>query len=139
MFASLRASTLSPDALDWYARYADCIGCADMKAFRDLLHERCTYQLNNFLPLYGPDVTAEAVMRVRGAVEGLRIEVISALGTDTAFGLEQLHHYLRKDRVSVTVPAAVFIDRDPASGLMLATRAHIDFTPVFGELRVEEV
>lgn len=133
MLENLRTSTLSAEGLDWYVRYADSAARADIPAFRAFLHEECSYQVNNLLPFYGRDMTAMAVENFRAALEGMRADVLSALGTDTAFGVELLHHYLRKDGVPITVPAAVFIDRDPETGLLIAARAHVDFTPVFAE------
>jgi hypothetical protein len=138
MLENLRTSTLSREGLDWFVRYADSVTRADFAAFRTYLHEDCVYQVNNLLPFYGRETTALAMEQFRGAVEGMRHEVLAALGTDTSFGVELLHHYLRKDGVPITVPAAVFIDRDPESGLLLTSRAHVDFTPVFADtLRVE--
>jgi hypothetical protein len=133
MLANLRISTLSPDGLDWFVRYADSVSRADIPAFKAFLSENCSYQVNNMLPFYGRDMTGMAMEQFRNAVEGMRHEVISALGTDTAFAVELLHHYLRKDGVAITVPAAVFIDRDAESGLLTTSRAHVDFTPVFAE------
>ena len=133
MLANLRISTLSADGLDWFVRYADSVSRADFVTFKSFLAEDCLYQVNNLLPFFGRDMTAMAMEQFRAAVEGMRHEVLSALGTDTAFAVELLHHYQRKDGVPITVPAAVFIDRDPISGLLTASRAHVDFTPVFAD------
>lgn len=133
MLSNLRISTLSADGLDWFVRYADSVSRADFDTFKSFLADDCLYQVNNLLPFYGRDMTAMAMEQFRAAVEGMRHEVLSALGTDTAFAVELLHHYLRKDGVPITVPAAVFIDRDPISGLLTASRAHVDFTPVFAD------
>ena len=133
MLENLRTSTLSADGLDWFVRYAGSVGRADIPAFKAFLHEACLYQVNNMLPFYGRDMAGLAIERFRATVEGMRHEVLSALGTDTAFAVELLHHYLRKDGIAITVPAAVFIDRDAETGLLTASRAHLDFTPVFAE------
>lgn len=129
----LRGSTLPPKTIDWFKRYSGALASGDVPAFKAFLHEDCTFQFNNQLPLYGRDIVALAISRFRASVEGMRHQVLAAYGAEFTFGVELLHHYLRKDGVAITVPAAVMIDRDPETGLMFSSRALVDFTPVFAE------
>lgn len=128
-----RRSTLSPQTIEWFVRYSTALASGDAALLKPFLDEHCTFQVNNQLPFYGRNVTAAAIAQFRDAVEGMRHELLVAHGTEFNFAVEVLHHYLRKDGVPITVPAAVFIDRDPQTGLLLAARAHVDFTPVFAE------
>lgn len=133
MLASLRISTLSSDGLDWFVRYATSVANSDIPSFKAMLDEHCEYQVNNLLPFYGREITGAAVEQFRGAVEEMRHEFLRVYGTDHRFGAELLHHYMRRDGKPITIPAAVFIDRDEASGLLTSSRVHVDFTPVFAE------
>jgi hypothetical protein len=55
--------------------------------------------------------------------------VLNIYGNDDRFCVEMLCHYARKDDSSVTLPAAVFMDRD-ANGLITWARSYIDATSV---------
>lgn len=132
MLKSLRTCELSDDALQWYARYLTALASGNAAKIEPFLDKDCSFQFNNLLPLYGSATVAMGISRYLSGVESMQPEILNIYGSDRSFAVELLHHYVRKDGATITVPTAGFTDRNDV-GLVTSVRFHIDPTPVFAE------
>ena len=129
IIANLRINQMSPEAFAWYCAYITAMDNADLKAVLACFHEDCALQINNHLPLHGHEPIAAAFERYYEAIESIEHDLLNIYGTDQQFCVEMLCVYKRRDGTSVTLPAAVFMDRS-ADGRITWARSYIDATPV---------
>lgn len=127
--ANLRINQFSPEAFGWYCRYITAMDDADLKTVLTFFHEDCALQINNHLPMHGHESIAAAFERYYEAIESIEHELLNIYGTDQRFCVEMLCVYTRTDGSSVTLPAAVFMDRGE-DGRITWARSYIDATPV---------
>lgn len=126
---SLRTNQLSPEAFAWYQDYLAAMDGADLPRITTHLAPECAFQINNHLPMHGREAIGAAFVRYWDAIECMEHDLLNIYGDDAHFCVEMLCHYTRKDGSVVTLPAAVFIDRD-ANGHIVWARSYVDATPV---------
>lgn len=126
---SLRTNQLSPEAFAWYQGYLAAMDSADLPRIVAYFAPDCAFQINNHLPMHGHEAISAAIERYWGAIGGMEHDLLNIYGDDAHFCVEMLCHYTRKDGSIVTLPAAVFIDRNPEGHIVWA-RSYVDATPV---------
>ena len=126
---SIRINQLSPASFDWYRKYLAAMDGSDLPTLLKFLHKDCAFQINNHLPMHGHEAIGAAFQRYWEAIAGIEHELLNLYGDDQRFCVEMLCHYTRTDGSTITLPAAVFMDRD-AHGLVTWSRSYIDATPV---------
>lgn len=126
---SLRTNQLSSEAFAWYQRYLVAMNSADLNGVIAHLAPDCAFQINNHMPMHGHEAIGAAFARYWDAIGGIEHDLLNIYGDDHRFCVEMLCHYTRKDGSVVTLPAAVFIDRN-AEGQISLARSYVDATPV---------
>jgi ketosteroid isomerase-like protein len=127
---SLRINQLSPEAYEWYLAYLEAVDSKNLAAYGPLLADSCTMITNNGPAVVGKEAILQALAQYWQSFGSLEHDLLNIYGTDTAFMLEALNHYVRHDGVEVTLRAVALTDRD-ASGLATAVRLYTDASPLF--------
>lgn len=127
---SLRINQLSPEAYEWYLAYLEAIDTKNLAAYGALLADSCTMITNNGPAVVGKEAILHALAQYWQSFGSLEHDLLNIYGSDAAFMLEALNHYVRHDGVAVMLRAVALTDRD-ASGLAMAVRLYTDVTPLF--------
>ena len=87
-------------------------------------------QFNNGPAIKGKAGVVEALSGYWKSFAAIEHEPLNIYGSDEAFMLEALNHYLKLDGKRVTTRAVALTDRD-AEGLVTSVRIFADTAPVF--------
>ncbi len=129
---TLISNQLSDDAYAWYRAYLQAVDDRNIDAYAVNLADGISIQFNNDDPIVGK---AAVVAMLGGYWQGfasLEHELLNIYGTDQAFVLEALNHYVRHDGKPVTTRAVAFTDRNE-DGLVTSVRVYADVSPVFAD------
>ena len=127
---NLEINQLSAPALDWYRRFMALYDAREIERLRAFVSPDCTLQVNNNVPIHGPDAMALVLHRLQARYRRIERELVNIYGSDLNFASEMLWHYTRLDEQRVTIPAAHFIDRGKG-GLIESIRVYADTSPAY--------
>ena len=88
-------------------------------------------QQNNAAPVQGKAAILAGLSQYWQTFGTLEHDLLNIYGTDTAFMLEALNYYTRKDGKPVTLRAVALTDRN-SDGLVTSFRFYTDTAPLFG-------
>lgn len=126
----LAASQLTQEAYDWLLEFLSALEAKDPYALGARLAEHCTLQIDSDQPIEGRAAILNRLARFRSSFSALEHEPLNVYGTDKAFALEALNHYIRADGTAITLRAVTFADRDE-SGLVTSIRQYADTTALY--------
>ncbi len=127
---NLQTNQLSAQAYAWYLGYLSAIDDKDVAKYGTYLADDCVMTQNNEKPVEGKTAILAGLSQYWQTFQSLEHDLLNIYGTDSAFAMEALNHYERKDGGKVTVRAVALTDRNDA-GLVTHFRFHTDVTPVF--------
>ena len=127
---NLRTNALSPDVYAWYLSYLTALDAKDIEAFGAFLDDNCVMYQNNMGPVEGKSAIMTGLKTYWESFGTLEHELLNIYGTDTAFMLEALNDYTRKDGKPVTLRAVALTDRN-SEGKVTSFRFYTDTTPLF--------
>jgi hypothetical protein len=115
---------------EWHERFAQALTSRDLETYLDFLHEDCTLQVNNALPLYGKRAIAASYAAYLPTFRTLNAEIVNVIGTESQSAIEFLLHYVCIDNSKEVVACATLLDRN-ADGLATAPRVYGNAARVF--------
>lgn len=127
---NLRINQLSPNAYEWYLSYLKVLDDKDVEGYGAFLSDDCVMQSNNNPPVEGKVAILNYLAQYWSTFGSLRHDLLNIYGSESAFVLEALNHYQRKDGKPVTLRAVAFTDRNE-SGLVTSVRFYTDTTKLF--------
>lgn len=127
---TLRINQLSPIAYQQYLRYLESMDNKNIEAYSEFLAADCVLQMNNDKPIEGKTAIAEKLAPYWNTFQSIEHELLNIYGTDSAYVLEALNHYVRLDGRPVTVRAVAFTDRDQNEQVN-SVRLYTDVSAVF--------
>jgi ketosteroid isomerase-like protein len=127
---NLRINQLSPEAYEWYLSYLKVLDDKDVEGYGAFLSEDCVMQSNNNPPVKGKIAILKYLSEYWSTFGSLMHDLLNIYGSDSAFVLEALNHYQRKDGKTATLRAVAFTDRNEA-GLVSSVRFYTDTTELF--------
>lgn len=86
--------------------------------------------MNNAGPVSGHEAVTAGLAEYWQSFGELEHDLLTILGSPSAFVLEALNHYTTRDGRRVTVRAVAFTDRDDG-GLVSSVRLYSDTSPLF--------
>ena len=128
----LRFNSLSAEAYQWYLSYLEALDAKDVDAYGAFLADDCVMQQNNAEPVEGKAAILAGLAQYWNTFGTLEHELLNIYGTDSAFMLEALNDYTRKDGKPVTLRAVALTDRNEA-GQVVSFRFYTDTAPLFAE------
>ena len=129
---TLNTCQISDEAYIWYLDYLSAIDNKALNAYGSFLADNCVMIQNNQPPVSGKADILQGLQGYWQSFRSLTHELLNIYGTDHAFALEALNHYVRLDGEKVTVRAVALTDRDQ-SGLVKHFRFYTDVSPVFAK------
>lgn len=126
----LRINQLSPEAYHWYLSYLKVLDAKDIEGYGAFLSDDCVMQSNNNPATQGKVAILKYLSQYWSTFGSLMHDLLNIYGSDSAFVLEALNHYQRKDGKTVTLRAVAFTDRNEA-GLVTSVRFYTDTTELF--------
>lgn len=131
ILSSLSVNQLSASASAWYLeRYLPALDSLDVAAYGAFLDEAVAMQFNNGPPVAGKAAVLGMLSQFWSSFASLEHEPLRIYGTDGAFMLEALNHYVRHDGRRVITHAVALTDRDE-TGAVTSVRVFADASPVF--------
>lgn len=128
--SNLRINQLSEKAYGKYLSYLKCMDKKDINGYGEFLSDDVTIQFNNDAPMKGKEAVLKGLNEYWQSFEEVKHDLTNIYGSDSAYVLEALNHYIRKDGKKVTVKAVAFTDVDD-NGLVTSVRIYQDSSPVF--------
>jgi len=117
ILSSLDTNHLSASGYAWYQSYLEAADAGNVGAMVGFFSEDCVFQNNDNLPIYGREALQAALTQFWNGFRSLEHEPLRVVGNDHHFAIEMLCHYTRNDGKNVTIPCAVFAERN-AEGLL---------------------
>lgn len=127
---NLQINQLSEPAFQWYLGYLAAIDDKDVDKYGAYLADDCVMIQNNQEPVRGKTAILAGLKTYWATFGSLAHDLLNIYGSDHAFALEALNHYVRLDGGKVTVRAVALTDRN-AAGLVEQFRFYTDVSPVF--------
>ncbi len=128
---SLTKNQLSDSAWAWYQEYLSVLDSKDLEAYGKFLDESVELTMNNQPTVIGKHAVLAGLGAYWTSFGALVHEPQRIYGSDRAFVLEALNHYVRLDGTKVTLRAVAFTDRN-AEGFVTSVRLYTDTLPLFG-------
>ncbi len=116
---------LSAEVRAWHVAFADAVASRDAAHYVSFMHEDCSVQVNNTMPVYSKLAIGAAYTEYLQAFRDLSYEVLNVFGTDRQSVAETLFTYVCKDGSTVVVQHAYVVERDEG-GLITAVRVYGD-------------
>jgi ketosteroid isomerase-like protein len=124
---------LSAEASAWYLeRYLPAMDTLRIEAYAAFLAEDVEVRFNNAEPVRGKAAAVAMLSGYWKSFTAIEHEPLNIFGSDRAFVLEALNHYLRHDGRRVTTRAVAVTERNEA-GLATSVRVYADASPVFAQ------
>lgn len=123
---------------DWHERFAQALASRDLETYLAFLHDDCTLQINNALPLYGKLAIRASYAAYLQTFRSLRTEIIALVSDDRRSTVEALLHYVCLDGTTEVVQCAYLLDHDE-SGLVTSVRVYGNASRVFRPLMTAKV
>ena len=128
--SQLHINQLPAATYEWYLDYLEAIDTRNVEKYATFLANDCEMQTNNFPVVAGKTAIIEGLTQYWQSFASVEHDLLNIYGTDNAFMLEALNHYLRHDGKSVTLRAVAMTDRD-SSGLVTSVRLYTDTSQLF--------
>ena len=128
--SNLRINQLSPAQYATYLDYLQAMDNRDTKAYGKFLADDVVVQFNNEPPMTGKETALGGLGTYWQSFASIEHDLTNIYGTDRAYVLEALNHYVRHDGKKVTVRAVAFTDVNDG-GLVESVRIYHDVSPVF--------
>ena len=126
----LRINQLSEQAYNWYLSYLQALDAKNVEAYGAFLADDCMMQQNNADPVKGKAAILAGLAQYWNTFGSLEHDLLNIYGTNSAFMLEALNDYTRKDGKPVTLRAVALTDRNEA-GKVISFRFYTDTSPLF--------
>ena len=126
----LRINQLSSQAFQKYLSYLQAMDQKDLDAYVSFLSEDCALQMNNEEPVQGKVAIAGKLGPYWKTFDKIEHDLLNIYGTDQAYVLEALNHYVRVDQRQVSLRAVAFTDLND-SGKVTSVRLYTDVSSVF--------
>ena len=120
---------LSKDGRQWHIDFADAIASRDASRYVAFMHDNCTVQINNNMPVYSKFAIERSFVEYVKNFRSMTYELISAFGTDRRSVAEALFTYICNDGSVEVVQHAYVCERDEA-GLLTSVRIYGDTTRI---------
>jgi len=120
---------ISNDGRNWHIAFADAIASRDPARYASFMHDNCSVQINNNMPVYSKFAIERAFVEYVKNFKSLTYEITSALGTDRTSVIEALFTYICNDG-SVEVVAHAYICERDETGLLTSVRLYGDTTRI---------
>jgi len=131
IMSSLRINELDQRTTDWYiGQYLDALDHLDIERYQSFLSEGVTVQFNNAPAIAGKAAAVAMLSDYWKSFAAIEHEPLNIYGSDRAFMLEALNHYVRHDGRKVTTRAVALTDRD-GDGKVTSVRVFADMSPVY--------
>lgn len=127
---NLRVNQLTAKAYENYLAYLNAIDTKDVEAYGKFLADNITVQFNNDEPMQGKQTVLQGLGYYWQSFGSVEHDLTNIYGTDKAYVLEALNHYVRHDGNRVTIKAVAFTDINE-HGLVQSVRIYQDVSPVF--------
>mgnify|MGYP001616674576 FL=1 len=115
---------------EWHERFAQALASRDLETYLAFLHDDCTLQINNGLPLYGKLAIRASYAAYLQTFRSLRTEIIALMSVDRQSTVEALLHYVCIDGTSEVVQCAYLLEHDE-NGLATSVRVYGNARRVF--------
>lgn len=116
---------LSVDGRQWHIDFADAIASRDAVRYAAFMHDNCSVQINNNMPVYSKFAIERAFIEYVKNFHSMTYEFLSVFGTDRHSVAEALFTYTCNDGSIEIVQHAYICERDEA-GLLTAVRLYGD-------------
>lgn len=116
---------ITRDGRQWHIDFADAIASRDPARYTAFMHDNCSVQINNNMPVYSKFAIERAFVEYVKNFRSMTYELISAFGTDHQSIAEALFTYECNDGSIEVVQHAYICERD-ASGLLTSVRLYGD-------------
>lgn len=123
------SSNLSEPGRQWHKDFADAIASREAARYAAFLHDNCSVQINNHMPVYSKFAVERAFVEYVKNFRSLSYEILKVSGTDRSSVAEALFTYVCNDGSIEVVQHAYFCERDEA-GLLTSVRLYGDTTRV---------
>ncbi len=127
---TLQINQLSPETYQQYLAYLQAMDNKDVQAYAEFLAEDCVLRMNNEPQIEGKAAIIGMSAPYWKTFQSIEHELLNIYGTDSAYVLEALNHYVRLDGQPVTVLAVAFTDRNQ-KGQVTSVRLYTDVSAVF--------
>ena len=128
--SNLRSNQLSADGYSWYCSYLAALDAKDVAKYSEFLADDVVMHMNNAPLVVGKSRVVAGLAAYWQTFGTLEHDLLNIYGTDSAFMLEALNHYIRADGQPVTCRAVALTDRN-AGGKVVAFRLYTDVTQLF--------
>ncbi len=128
--SNLRINQLSETAFDAYLRYLKVLDAKDLDAYAQFLANDVSIEFGNAPAVKGKKAVVEMLGGYWQSFKSIEHDLINIYGSDKAYVLEALNHYVRHDGTKATVRAVAFTDKNE-DGLVTSVRIFGDTSPLF--------
>lgn len=122
-------ANLSDDGRKWHIDFADAIASRDAARYVSFMHDDCSVQINNNMPVYSKFAIERAFIEYLRNFRSLSYEILNLSGTDRSSAVEALFTYVCNDGSVEVVQHAYFCERDE-TGLLTSVRLYGDTTRI---------
>lgn len=126
---SFAKGQISSDGRQWHIDFADAIASRDAARYSAFMHDNCSVQINNNMPIYSKFAIERAFVDYVKNFRSLTYEILSVTGTDRSSIAEALFNYVCHDGSVEVVQHAYFCERDE-NGLLTSVRLYGDTTRI---------
>lgn len=127
---NLHINQLSQKGYEWYLEYLAALDAKNTEQYGSFLAQDCTLVMNNADPMQGKETVLSGLSQYWQSFGDLEHDLLNIYGTDQAFMLEALNHYMRLDGKPVTLRAVALTDRND-QGEVTSVRLYTDTSPLF--------
>lgn len=120
---------ISKDGRQWHIDFADAIASRDAARYAAFMHDNCSVQINNNMPIYSKFAIERAFVEQTKHFKSMTYEITSAFGTDRRSVAEALFTYICNDGSVEVVQHAYICERDE-DGLLTSVRLYGDTSRV---------
>ena len=116
---------ISPEERAWHVAFADAIASRDAAQYVSFMHETCSVQVNNAMPVYSKLAVGAAYTEYLKAFRSLTYELLNVFGDERQSVAEALFTYVCNDGSVEIVQHGYVVDRNE-SGLLTSVRVYGD-------------
>lgn len=116
---------ISKDGRQWHLDFADAIASRDAGRYIAFMHDDCSVQINNNMPVYSKRAIERAFNEYVKNFRSLTYDLMNAFGTDRCSVTEALFNYVCHDGSVEVVQHAYICERDE-NGLLTSVRVYGD-------------
>ncbi len=121
---------LSSEGRAWHTRFNDALASRDLDRYLAFLHDDCSLQINNAMPVYSKRAIQAAYGAYLTSFQTLTYELMNVMGDDRQSTCEVLYTYGCNDGSTEVVQTAYLVDLDE-DGLITSVRVYGDGNRIF--------